>query len=220
MRNIPACAGKTIAKRRLGAGFGEHPRVRGENEFLGRPRKRWQGTSPRARGKPLNILAPMFGPGNIPACAGKTIFPLVGRGLSREHPRVRGENVRGSVILVQPEGTSPRARGKPAWVVSSFFSSLEHPRVRGENLGECAVDYGGLGTSPRARGKRRGFGRSSGVFRNIPACAGKTPINRDARPCSQEHPRVRGENADRGRHTHRMQGTSPRARGKLYQAFC
>ena len=52
MRNIPACAGKTVESGNSGVTLEEHPRVRGENGGF--------------------FAAGGGGGGNIPACAGKT----------------------------------------------------------------------------------------------------------------------------------------------------
>ena len=70
----------------------EHPRVRGEN-FIGDDGVyRFNGTSPRARGKRKISGCPVREPGNIPACAGKTIPATTFTNNAWEHPRVRGEN--------------------------------------------------------------------------------------------------------------------------------
>ena len=64
------------------------------------------------------------------------------------------------------------------------------------------------------RGKRWGFGRSSGVFRNIPAHAGKTPAGLPIGPNHEQHPRACGENTCGGFGLCFGVGTSPRMRGK------
>ena len=111
--NIPACAGKTV----LGV-FGcvpplEHPRVRGENTIYREATMLPEGTSPRARGKLLEAIAPATSARNIPACAGKTKFVHALRSRFTEHPRVRGENRIQRKCQSSVPGTSPRARGKP-----------------------------------------------------------------------------------------------------------
>ena len=87
---------------------------------------------------------------------------------------MRGENLDGWREWGMGDGTSPRARGKPARAYGhghigrnipacagktasaqeSFCTTEEHPRVRGENNSLCLS----LSDKPR----------------NIPACAGKT----------------------------------------------
>ena len=92
-RNIPACAGKTVCAAVIRSRIAEHPRVRGENVAEDQIEAVKGGTSPRARGKLIQLLKTIFSMGNIPACAGKTFCnPLWG---------------------AFRQGTSPRARGKP-----------------------------------------------------------------------------------------------------------
>ena len=153
------------------------------------------GTSPRARGKPLNPPRTGCTVGNIPACAGKTDFLYHSGRFFWEHPRVRGENKCLKIGFGDRKGTSPRARGKrqksppvassdgniPAcagktiWAWGQCFENQEHPRVRGENLTTATGVSAWWGTSPRARGKRFLAISKKSVSRNIPACAGKTP---------------------------------------------
>ena len=71
------------------------------------------GTSPRARGKQINVGLVVNPVGNIPACAGKTAFLTTGVQWGQEHPRVRGENEVKTHGTYDSKGTSPRARGKP-----------------------------------------------------------------------------------------------------------
>ena len=55
LRNIPACAGKTTNTGQKIPPFSEHPRVRGENLGGKGVFQRFDGTSPRARGKLLRF---------------------------------------------------------------------------------------------------------------------------------------------------------------------
>ena len=88
------------------------------------------GTSPRARGKQINVGLVVNPVGNIPACAGKTAFLTTGVQWGQEHPRVRGENLDDWRQLVGIEGTSPRARGKP------LLKAIA--RKQGRNISACA----------------------------------------------------------------------------------
>ena len=148
---------------------------------------------------------------------------------------MRGENTPMSCHMKIVSGTSPRARGKPRYAgelcemggnipacagktecsIDRAGEAGEHPRVRGENFCRSMSYSCYLGTSPRARGKRATGGNDGGRGRNIPACAGKTFIDLTSRFNRQEHPRVRGENWRLKDELQRLQGTSPRARGKL-----
>ena len=71
-RLIPARAGKTYGTRRAILAVRAHPRAGGENVWEGRLRCRTVGSSPRGRGKLVNLI--MCEPRHrlIPARAGKT----------------------------------------------------------------------------------------------------------------------------------------------------
>ena len=92
LRNIPAYAGKTDLATGYVLGFGEHPRVCGENWWQPMDDGGEVGTSPRMRGKPgINSgCGPTLR--NIPAYAGKTSAHRSCRRIRWEHPRVCGEN--------------------------------------------------------------------------------------------------------------------------------
>ena len=111
-RNIPACAGKTLAPAFSVAVSQEHPRVRGENGEEASNSSSTGGTSPRARGKRAHALCADCPLRNIPACAGKTSPRAMDSMSKSEHPRVRGENKTTCSPTWGPAGTSPRARGK------------------------------------------------------------------------------------------------------------
>ena len=129
-RNIPACAGKTPLGRRPMDSVTEHPRVRGENTRFALRAQRVKGTSPRARGK-LRVDRGLWGCiRNIPACAGKTLDTPSRESYAKEHPRVRGENNFTTQAADDPQGTSPRARGK-LWVPDA-------PATKSRNIPACA----------------------------------------------------------------------------------
>ena len=108
---IPACAGSTPSLASRSARPRDHPRVRGEHT-QNRPRCRGpQGSSPRARGALRSHVRPGRRRGIIPACAGSTRRAGAAPHPRRDHPRVRGEHQTLFVFCVQPQGSSPRARG-------------------------------------------------------------------------------------------------------------
>src|SRR5690606_33464379 len=131
---------------------------------------------------------------NTPACAGTTP-PAPGSGTpSREHPRVRGDDLADSLSVHRPVGT---------------------PRVRGDDGGADPVASGKDGTPPRARGRphrRQVRGRVGG---NTPACAGTTLTPSGPPSRTPEHPRVRGDDDGRTLEGYAAVGTPPRARGRL-----
>ena len=151
------------------------------------------GSSPRVRGKPVQVRPQVADGRLIPACAGKTgargLIPRPGPA----HPRACGENRIAVTTPYSPEGSSPRVRGKregacsnlsragliPACAGKTGASSTRgrlcpaHPRVCGENCVGVHFCSFVAGSSPRVRGK--------------PWCAFVFP------PSGGSSPRVRGK---------------------------
>ena len=149
-----------------------HPRVRGEQAVGAVCCAAGIGSSPRARG--AAVLQPeMVGLARfIPACAGSRVVEHQTKRLRAVHPRVRGEQDPGAMILPFLSGSSPRARGAvqqiqqnlapfrfiPACAGSRPYTSRAidsqtvHPRVRGEQVSTMIRHRGAFGSSPRARG--------------------------------------------------------------------
>ena len=238
MRNIPAHAGKTDHRFSECSRWAEHPRARGENFGFFVEIIISEGTSPRTRGKPQAVQLAQLTGRNIPAHAGKTAAFAQVAEPGWEHPRARGENFSTIAEVAGQTGTSPRTRGKrpkcqklsatrgniPAHAgktgadVWAGSSGEEHPRARGENSPHTCDSRRPAGTSPRTRGKRHGdFGKIQGI-RNIPAHAGKTQLVNQSTPGHTEHPRARGENRRPRKKPRPPRGTSPRTRGKHFNA--
>ena len=193
-RLIPAWAGKTHTRRWSAVEAAAHPRVGGENHFSRRPITLRRGSSPRGRGKPLEVQDAGGVPRLIPAWAGKTDSPHRRCAPPAAHPRVGGENKTNDLIGVAADGSSPRGRGKhqepdfeclgvgriPAWAGKTVGfralpgSQAAHPRVGGENLQRGKKIPTNAGSSPRGRGKRPCARRKRYLARLIPAWAGKT----------------------------------------------
>ena len=93
-----------------------------------------------------------------------------------------------------------------------------HPRVCGENASGIHAGAVVQGSSPRVRGKPEIERRSCMRRGLIPACAGKTLINRHTPARARAHPRVCGENTPRPELIKAVKGSSPRVRGKLLVA--
>ena len=150
---IPAWAGKTLGCGSRRSSRRAHPRVGGENEEGGQFEHFAVGSSPRGRGKPVDVAASAATSGLIPAWAGKTPRRRASSAALTAHPRVGGENH--CIPIVGPciAGSSPRGRGKlvgrhgfpsrlgliPAWAGKTHVARL--------NL------IVGAGSSPRGRGK-------------------------------------------------------------------
>ena len=173
--SIPAWAGETSA---------------------GRPIEgcRFQGLSPRGRGKPGRRLSPPAPLRSIPAWAGETADRLPPYGGGKVYPRVGGGNVLAGFLAMALQGLSPRGRGKlllgiarilttgsiPAWAGEtriaphSFRFPPVYPRVGGGNPGRRSNPPLLYGLSPRGRGKRREANPETKCWRSIPAWAGET----------------------------------------------
>ena len=119
---IPACAGKTTWRASRGLGGWAHPRVCGENAVRFRRSEIERGSSPRVRGKRLNLLDLRGVSRLIPACAGKTYKDGIGEGGRRAHPRVCGENLVTKQPRISANGSSPRVRGKRPFDFKSCIS--------------------------------------------------------------------------------------------------
>ena len=99
---IPAYAGSTAPPCRTAGTCRDHPRLRGEHDFLKRKRLSLRGSSPLTRGAP---------PSASPLPRG-----------ARDHPRLRGEHACACVRLRLLMGSSPLTRG--ARIPCSFQSLL------------------------------------------------------------------------------------------------
>ena len=231
---IPAHAGKTREwSRRLGH-LGAHPRSRGENMMQVKGDNGITGSSPLTRGKPGCGVSVRFGPGLIPAHAGKTNGTHAPTAQHRAHPRSRGENGFADSRERGFEGSSPLTRGKlgswrshckrigliPAHAGKTVFSEGgegrdgAHPRSRGENRDRVGDPHRAGGSSPLTRGKPvigRAWLMSSGL---IPAHAGKTRRSGGRPGRDRAHPRSRGENSVPAAGRRHSSGSSPLTRGK------
>ncbi len=237
--NTPACAGRRAVLRSGRSEGGEHPRVRGEERELADARSRTLGTPPRARGGGRRRSGSRWRGGNTPACAGRSDGEHRPHRAEREHPRVRGEEIRGSYRWAAREGTPPRARGggpaaedgdlvqgnTPACAGRRCIASTpvvggrEHPRVRGEEFDPRGRGRGGTGTPPRARGGGRRPVRRVGHGGNTPACAGRSREVFDSPPRPRgTPPRARG-GAGRRRCRHARGGNTPACAGRSHHGF-
>ena len=110
-------------------------------------------------------------------------------------------------------GSSPHTRGAPSYTGQPYTRSLDHPRIRGEHA--VAFDTGDawFGSSPHTRGARVRCRISRSGPGIIPAYAGSTGSCRPARPCREDHPRIRGEHQRPQVFHEGFGGSSPHTRG-------
>ena len=131
-----------------------------------------RGSSPHTRGaQPRQTHGPAL-QGIIPAYAGSTRLGSLGSSTGRDHPRIRGEHIVGSVGMVIGWGSSPHTRGAPDRVdrvhdvgriipayagstvcsVTPISRPRDHPRIRGEHTEHTAFTQALMGSSPHTRG--------------------------------------------------------------------
>ena len=176
------------------------------------------GPSPRARGAVGLLVSNLRSIWTIPACAGSSWIGSECESGSRDHPRVRGEQVESKKKVQDFNGPSPRARGAVMYCGLSGIDVSDHPRVRGEQ-DWCSVDTKTLGgPSPRARGAEQTLLRDGLDLRTIPACAGSSRTACGPTSRTADHPRVRGEQQAPYPRIATILGPSPRARGAAHRA--
>ena len=85
--------------------------------------------------------------------------------------------------------------------------------MRGEQKFPPRALSAGLGSPPLARGT--GFSRidNAGAMRITPACAGNSCVSISSAYAAEDHPRLRGEQANAGYLTAPVEGSPPLARG-------
>ena len=150
---IPAHAGNTLPTCRLLPIIRDHPRACGEHSSSVGADAPSPGSSPRMRGTPFGCLWKFSHPGIIPAHAGNTSRRTTSRLTSRDHPRACGEHLGELYDYSCEEGSSPRMRGTPSFVLyadcrvgiipahagnTSFLTNTtppprNHPRACGEH---------------------------------------------------------------------------------------
>ena len=111
-RYTPTCVGKTSISSASLLSSSVHPHVRGENYVKQSAFQNYNGTPPRAWGKPLFPPSLREESRYTPTCVGKTLSPQPARAGLAVHPHVRGENTCHLIDHNQDFGTPPRAWGK------------------------------------------------------------------------------------------------------------
>ena len=150
----------------------DHPRIRGEHVRLKTGDEVGDGSSPHTRGARRSRSA-KGRPGRIiPAYAGSTTQASVTKVPGADHPRIRGEHLRGKLPRRSRSGSSPHTRGArgpgsraygrrriiPAYAGSTYAdvgvgtAPADHPRIRGEHSGVGVPARGPAGSSPHTRG--------------------------------------------------------------------
>ena len=212
---IPARAGKTWSPTRTVGACGAHPRACGENLDADLEAVSPQGSSPRVRGKPHGVHNAGKSDRLIPARAGKTIPPPYTPPAPKAHPRACGENWQKYCAASHIPGSSPRVRGKRIWELPRRPADRLIPARAGKTNNNRRPIVRCYGSSPRVRGKPSPSTTLRYILGLIPARAGKTPSTAASAGYWAAHPRACGENEEDGDYRKRMDGSSPRVRGKL-----
>ena len=108
---IPAYAGSTLRHASLRGAGRDHPRIRGEHCGAWPIQSTNSGSSPHTRGAPVAAVALPAAQGIIPAYAGSTCCRTATPRSRRDHPRIRGEHLIGTLAPELAAGSSPHTRG-------------------------------------------------------------------------------------------------------------
>ena len=152
-RITPAYAGKRPASKPSKAGCRDHPRVCGEERWMGRRRGALMGSPPRMRGRVYFKRSEDAADRITPAYAGKRELAAATKSLCGDHPRVCGEEWISFWTSTASRRITPAYAGKSKESGCSEPSSRDHPRVCGEEWVFRGVSIFQAGSPPRMRGR-------------------------------------------------------------------
>ena len=231
----PAYAGKSRCRLAKAQGYGDHPRVCGEELGSYKPQYGVWGSPPRMRGRVVRLLSVLCWIRITPAYAGKRKAKPTMSLSKKDHPRVCGEEPHLHSGCGYPPGSPPRMRGRaplascrcwglritPAYAGKSQNASNvekligDHPRVCGEEPLNFSVRLGQEGSPPRMRGRGVGKLVVGGNYGITPAYAGKRTRKTAPWTISRDHPRVCGEESFGCSCCVPSMGSPPRMRGRV-----
>ena len=151
-RTTPARAGITRRPSRAGPRRPDHPRSRGDHRFPTRTRAPANGPPPLARGSPGPGPPPGEGLRTTPARAGITGQGLGPLAAPPDHPRSRGDRLRGVYLGLRIERTTPARAGITPGCSRGLFWLPDHPRSRGDHNRHGMRPWARAGPPPLARG--------------------------------------------------------------------
>ena len=209
--------------------------MRGEQRSLSISELSILGSPPLARGTVTNVIAVLALIRITPACAGNSRAAHQSRGHGGDHPRLRGEQPVRTDEIAWRGGSPPLARGTdklqgstqrrvgitPACAGNSHRDSplgrriRDHPRLRGEQIAGGLADLTREGSPPLARGTVTTCPRERKYAGITPACAGNSLHSPVITNLRGDHPRLRGEQAERGNQVDAQAGSPPLARGTV-----
>ena len=131
-RSIPACAGEPVRSLYKKQAATVYPRVCGGTYGKENISVAEIGLSPRVRGNPPFLSAPIIRAGSIPACAGEPPGPGSSAMTAAVYPRVCGGTQLAHLQVLGPRGLSPRVRGNPPARSNRIRSLRSIPACAGE----------------------------------------------------------------------------------------
>ena len=137
----------------------------GENRNALQCKRDMLGSPPRVRGKLQCFLKILLVHRITPACAGKTVRQILFTSLSRDHPRVCGENIEGKFREGKKEGSPPRVRGKQTLGAALYRSRGITPACAGKTLRKWRISVVDPSPQPRSPLTSRRADASSGSQR-------------------------------------------------------
>ena len=171
---IPAYAGSTLPVPNSSTTQWDHPRVCGEHFLFATSFASAEGSSPRMRGALASVLHVPLLRGIIPAYAGSTSDTRSSRLADWDHPRVCGEHIVYSLLMLRYTGSSPRMRGALSFGYRGLLLAGIIPAYAGSTFYLAHGIPFFLGSSPRMRGARRKGVWYPCLHGIIPAYAGST----------------------------------------------
>ena len=149
----PACAGNRIFSIALRPAAQDHPRLRGEQIAGLYAYPSMLGSPPLARGTVAPLVIWIISSGITPACAGNSCRMRVSFSASRDHPRLRGEQISSSIFSFRIAGSPPLARGTADTTTISAPVYRITPACAGNRFPPRALSAG-LKDHPRLRGEQ------------------------------------------------------------------
>ncbi len=177
-RLIPAGAGRTSHRRRLGCRRRAHPRRCGAHELVVVVHVGLDGSSPQVRGAPAALRPRFPRPRLIPAGAGRTAERELFRPGRGAHPRRCGAHNNAPAGAPRFDGSSPQVRGARhfLFLLGGAFRLIPagagrtklarnrrgrrwaHPRRCGAHPVNGPLNWAVRGSSPQVRGAQKGHG--------------------------------------------------------------
>ena len=152
--------------------------------------------------------------GSPPHARGRLIRVAAFLDVEMDHPRMRGEDMKGKRLFQGVRWITPACAGKTAAFKRLNSASADHPRMRGEDIPTAGRVVDDHGSPPHARGRRKYPLSINRILGITPACAGKTPVRRPTSGLSGDHPRMRGEDTSPTTTASLTVGSPPHARGR------